>query len=118
MRNYKRAIELGDGARPEIAHQVGMEPAELEAMFRMVAIADYDQRYVIPQRHGELSPTAFAEQGTRGIDFVSGGAAPALEVEPDPSDANFDLRGLLTEVPERGRNGNGKVDRPMGPGLP
>src|SRR6185503_2483721 len=115
MRNYKRAIEVGDGARPEIAHQVGMEPAELEAMFRMVAIADYDQRYVVPQRHGELAPSAFAEQGTRGIDFVSGGAVAPPEVEPDPSNDDFDLRGLLTEVPGRSGDGDGNGD--TGPEL-
>ena len=117
MRNYKRAIELGEGSRPEIARQVGMEPAELEEMFRMVAIADYDQRYVVPQRHGELSPAAFAEQGTRGIDFVSGGVIPAPEVEPDPSEADFDLRDQLIAVPGRAGDGNGGGNR-KGPGLP
>ena len=33
----------------QIARDVGMEPAEIEEMFRMVAIGDYDDRYVIPQ---------------------------------------------------------------------
>ena len=48
---------------------VGMQPAEIEAMFEMVAIGDYDDRYVIPKRHGEVSADAFAEQGSCGIDF-------------------------------------------------
>ena len=44
----------------------------------MVAIGDYDERYVIPKRHGEVSTAAFAEQGSCGIDFVNGAAAPGL----------------------------------------
>ena len=44
----------------------------MEEMFRMVAIGDYDDRYVVPKRHGEVSPDAFAEQGSCGIDFVNG----------------------------------------------
>ncbi len=102
MRNYKRALEVDGEARPEIAREVGMEPDELEEMFRMVAIADYDQRYVVPLRHGELSPAAFAEQGTAGIDFVSGGVIPPPEMEPDPTAEDFDLRRHLSEVPGRG----------------
>ena len=33
---------------------VGMEPADIDAMFRLLAIAKYDERYVIPQTHGEI----------------------------------------------------------------
>ena len=99
MRRYKRAIEVDGEPRPEIAREVGMEPRELEEMFRMVAIADYDQRYVVPPRHGEMSPAAFAEQGTRGIDFTGSGVVPMPEMEPDPAAADgFDLRESLIRV--------------------
>ncbi len=89
MRRYMRDINLGNEARPEIATDAGMEPHELEAMFRMVAIGDYDDRYVIPKRHGEVSPDAFAEQGSCGIDFENGAAVPGLADQtgvnaPDP----------------------------------
>ena len=59
-----------------------MEPAEIEEMFRMVAIGDYDDRYVIPKRHGEVSPDAFAEQGSCGIDFPAGRRPRCPEAEP------------------------------------
>jgi nitrate reductase beta subunit len=82
-----------------------MEPAELEQMFRMVAIGDYDERYVIPRRHGEVSPAAFAEQGSCGIDF-GGHSQPLLEsatqAERGAESAGFDLRSYLTH-----REGNG-----------
>ena len=116
MRRYKRAIEVDGTAKPEIAREVGMEPRELEEMFRMVAIADYDQRYVVPARHGELAPAAFAEQGTRGIDFTGSGVVPVPEVEPDPAAhaaaAAFDLRDRITRVPARGNgDGAGEAER-------
>jgi nitrate reductase beta subunit len=108
MRRYMRGVNVSGEADPEIARDVGMEPAELERMFRQVAIGDYDERYVIPRRHGEASPAAFAEQGSCGIDFA--GAAPtpldapvAADREPDAA-AGFDLRAYLTH-----REGNGHV---------
>ncbi|MCB0884073.1 MAG: nitrate reductase subunit beta, partial [Propionibacteriaceae bacterium] len=78
MRRYMRDINLGNEVRPEIASEAGMEPHELEAMYRMVAIADYDDRYVIPKRHGEVSGDAFVEQGSCGIDFANGAPVPGV----------------------------------------
>ena len=107
MRRYMRGLNLGGETDPGIAREVGMEPAEIEEMFRMVAIGDYDERYVIPKRHGEASPAAFAEQGSCGIDFA-GAAAVMPEADqlaplgpgPDPLAtekpvAGFDLRDQL-----------------------
>ena len=76
----------------------------------MVAIGDYDERYVIPRRHGEDSPAAFAEQGSCGIDFVNGAALPPGMTHPDDSapapepgpDPDFDIRDHLTH---RGADG-------------
>ena len=42
-------------------------------MFRLLAIAKYDERYVIPQTHGEAPGGADAQQGACGI---AAGAAP------------------------------------------
>jgi nitrate reductase beta subunit len=106
MRRYMRDVNLENEVRPTIATEAGMEPHELEEMFRMVAIADYDDRYVIPRRHGEVSPDAFTAQGSCGIDFANGAPVPGLGGmtgvnEPDP------YGGALAcassgEVPERG----------------
>ncbi len=89
MRRYMRDVNLGNEVRPSIATEAGMEPHELEEMFRMVAIGDYDDRYVIPRRHGEVSPDAFTAQGSCGIDFANGAPVPGVGAmtgvdAPDP----------------------------------
>jgi nitrate reductase beta subunit len=107
MRRYMRGVNISGEAEPEIAREVGMEPAELEQMFRMVAIGDYDERYVIPRRHGEASPAAFAEQGSCGIDF-GGHSEPLVDslADADQGEASdFDLRAHLTHMEG---NGNGR----------
>jgi nitrate reductase beta subunit len=54
MRAYMRDLNLGQPARPEIPHAVGMTAADIEDMHRLLAIAKYDERYVIPPAHPEL----------------------------------------------------------------
>jgi nitrate reductase beta subunit len=53
MRSYMRGITMGDGAREEIAGAVGMTGQAMYAMYRLLAIAKYDERYVIPKAHEE-----------------------------------------------------------------
>jgi nitrate reductase / nitrite oxidoreductase, beta subunit len=58
MRSYMRDVNLGQDRRPEIADAVGLTPAEMEDMYRLLALAKYDERYVIPSVHGELHDQA------------------------------------------------------------
>jgi nitrate reductase beta subunit len=58
MRAYMRDVNLGQPRRPEVADAVGMTEAELEDMFRLLALAKYDERYVIPSAHGEMHERA------------------------------------------------------------
>jgi nitrate reductase beta subunit len=111
MRRYMRAKNVDGEVDPEIAREVGMDPTQLEEMFRMVAIGDYDERYVIPKRHGEASPEAFADQGSCGIDFARGSATvlpsdafAAQETEAPEAAPDFDIRDYLVR---RGGDGNG-----------
>ncbi|MDM7855296.1 nitrate reductase subunit beta [Cellulomonas alba] len=53
MRSYMRGITMGDGAREEVAASVGMTGQAMYAMYRLLAIAKYDDRYVIPKAHEE-----------------------------------------------------------------
>ena len=48
MRSYMRDINLGNEPQEEIAQAVGMTGKDIEAMYRLLAIAKYDDRYVIP----------------------------------------------------------------------
>jgi nitrate reductase beta subunit len=54
MRSYMRDVNLGQEKRPEIADAVGMSGQDIEDMYRLLALAKYDERYVIPPAHGEL----------------------------------------------------------------
>ena len=53
MRSYMRDINLGNEANEDIAAAVGMTGEEMEAMYRLLAIAKYEDRYVIPKAHVE-----------------------------------------------------------------
>jgi nitrate reductase beta subunit len=52
--------------------RVGLTGPELERMYRLLAIAAYDDRYVIPQAHTELADRLMQQQGTCGLDFEGG----------------------------------------------
>lgn len=54
MRSYMRDINLGRETQPHIPHSVGLTEEEIYEMYRLLAIAKYEERYVIP--------TAFAPQ--------------------------------------------------------
>jgi nitrate reductase beta subunit len=53
MRSYMRELNLGRDADESIATAVGMTGAEMRRMYRLLAIAKYDERYVIPPAHAE-----------------------------------------------------------------
>ncbi|UTI66914.1 hypothetical protein NBH00_12060 [Paraconexibacter antarcticus] len=85
-----------------------MTGAELERMYRLLAIANYEDRYVIPQAHAEQGAELMREQGSCGLDFDGGpGNCGAVERRPDSSspivpsagDDDFDLIKIL----KRGR---------------
>ncbi|MFI1761291.1 nitrate reductase subunit beta [Streptomyces sp. NPDC020800] len=48
MRSHMRAINLGEEPAPGDASAVGMDPGGIEEMYRLLAIAKYEDRYVIP----------------------------------------------------------------------
>jgi nitrate reductase beta subunit len=63
MRAYMRDLNLGQPSRPEIPRAVGLTAADIEDLHRLLAIAKYDERYVIPPAHPELGdPGAQAHQ--------------------------------------------------------
>jgi nitrate reductase beta subunit len=70
MRSYMRAITLSQPPDEAIPAAVGMTGAEITAMYRLLAIAKYEDRYVIP--------TAYAERGHQleetgcSLDFEGG----------------------------------------------
>lgn len=53
MRSHMRHINLGEEQDPAIAASVEMTGSEIEDMYRLLAIAKYEERYVIPAAHTE-----------------------------------------------------------------
>ncbi|MDN5804505.1 MAG: 4Fe-4S dicluster domain-containing protein, partial [Microlunatus sp.] len=53
MRAHMRTVTLGQPADDSISASVGMNAQEMYNMYRLLAIAKYDERYVIPQAHVE-----------------------------------------------------------------
>lgn len=53
MRAYMRDITLGGEPDETIAAAVGMTGAQIQDMYRLLAIAKAEDRYVIPHAHGE-----------------------------------------------------------------
>ena len=81
MRSYMRDVNLGEAPKEKIAAAVGMTGQQIEDMYRLLAIADYDDRYVIPMMHAELGrptpsydPMGCSLDGQGGIGMTSSGA--------------------------------------------
>ncbi|MFJ2619773.1 nitrate reductase subunit beta [Glutamicibacter sp. NPDC087344] len=78
MRSYMRGISLHETREEAIANTVGMSGAQLEEMYRLLAIAKYEERYVIPAAHAEQAHD-LEEMGC-SLDFEDGpgmgGAGP------------------------------------------
>ncbi|MDN5811687.1 MAG: nitrate reductase subunit beta [Arthrobacter sp.] len=53
MRSYMRDINMGWEPQESIAESVGMTGQEVQDMYRLLAIAKYEERYVIPSAHYE-----------------------------------------------------------------
>ena len=70
MRAYMRGVTLDLGRDEDLAAAVGMTGDEIEAMYRLLAIAKYDERYVIPKAHVEQAHN-LEEMGC-SLDFEEG----------------------------------------------
>ncbi len=72
MRAYMRSKTV-DGV-PDLAplKQVGLTEAQAEEMYRIMAIADYEDRFVVPTTHREYAEDAFDLKGSCGFSFGDG----------------------------------------------
>ncbi|RXR25314.1 nitrate reductase subunit beta [Oerskovia turbata] len=70
MRSYMRDINLGEEPNEAIARAVGMTGTEIEEMYRLLAIAKYEDRYVIPTAHQEIAREL--EEISCSLDFDGG----------------------------------------------
>ncbi|NUA46809.1 Respiratory nitrate reductase 1 beta chain [Dickeya solani] len=82
MRHYKRAQTVEQVTDVSALEQVGLTQAQAEEMYRYLAIANYEDRFVVPSSHRELAREAFPE--TRGCGFSFGDGCHG-------SDSSFNL---------------------------
>lgn len=82
MRSYMRDIHLGGEGNEEIPAAVGMTGTEVERMYRLLSVAKYEDRYVIPTTHPEvqrqLEDFACALDGEGGVGMT--GAPETMRV--------------------------------------
>jgi nitrate reductase beta subunit len=76
MRSYMRAKTIDGVIDHGVAERVGLKPAQIEEMYQIMAIANYEDRFVIPTSHREGAEDAYHVRGECGFSFgnqASGG---------------------------------------------
>ncbi|WP_312239883.1 nitrate reductase subunit beta [Pantoea sp.] len=72
MRHYKRAQSVEGVSDTRALEEAGLSVAQAEEMYRYLAIANYEDRFVIPSSHRELAREAFPERNGCGFSFGDG----------------------------------------------
>ena len=72
MRAFMRARTVEREDKPAVLAQVGLSVAQIEEMYRYLAIANYEDRFVIPTAHREYAENAFDLKGGCGFSFGDG----------------------------------------------
>ena len=55
-----------------LAETVGLTGVQIEEMYKVMALADYEDRFVIPSGHREDSEDMYDERGACGFSFGNG----------------------------------------------
>ena len=88
MRSYMRDKNIGNALRPELPARVGMSEESILELYRLLAIAKYEDRYVIPSAHAEvgkeLEDLACSLDGVGGVGQFPGGAPTPNSPRPQP----------------------------------
>jgi len=72
MRAYMRDRHVEKRENTAVLKQVGLTVDEVEAMYRYMAIANYEDRFVIPTTHREYAENAYELRGGCGFSFGNG----------------------------------------------
>ncbi|RUM49100.1 MAG: nitrate reductase subunit beta [Hydrogenothermus sp.] len=70
VRYYMRAKELGKEIDTKKLEEVGLSPEGAEELYRMLAIAKFEERFVIPTTRKEFDRDVYKEQGMTGFDYT------------------------------------------------
>ena len=80
MRAYQREKHVDGRINLDALTQVGMSQAEVEDMYHVMAIANYEDRFVIPTSHREYAENTFDLRGGCGFTFGNGCSDGASDV--------------------------------------
>ncbi|WP_323014051.1 nitrate reductase subunit beta [Devosia sp.] len=72
MRSYMRSKTVEGVINEGVAERVGLTGAMIEEMYRYMAIANYEDRFVIPTSHREIGEDAYDLRGSCGFTFGNG----------------------------------------------
>jgi nitrate reductase beta subunit len=75
MRGYMRAKTVDGVIDEAIARRVGLSAQQIEAMYHVMAIANYEDRFVIPTAHREEGGDPLELRGACGFTFGNGCSA-------------------------------------------
>jgi len=89
MRSYMRDLNLGRDADESIPAAVGMTGEQVYDMYRLLALAKYDERYVIPPAHAEQAHSLEELATECSLDYEGGpgmgGSGPFGESSGGPA---------------------------------
>jgi len=73
MRAYKRAENVEGIEDLQVLEDAGLSKKQADEMYRYLAIANYEDRFVIPSGHREMNvPEAYGEKSGCGFTFGNG----------------------------------------------
>jgi nitrate reductase delta subunit len=80
MRAYMRAKTVDGVIDGAIARRVGLEPRQIEDLYHVMAIANYEDRFVIPPAHRETSEDAYRLRALAALlSYPTAGLVEALD---------------------------------------
>ena len=72
MRSYKRSQQVDGAEDLEVLQRVGLSVEQVEEMYRYMAIANYEDRFVIPTSHKAYAEDAYSMKSSCGFSFGNG----------------------------------------------
>jgi nitrate reductase beta subunit len=79
MRAYMRSKHVDGTENKRVLEQVGLDKHTVEDMYHVMAIANYEDRFVIPSAHREYAENTFDMKGGCGFTFGNGCSDGASE---------------------------------------
>ena len=101
MRRYMKRKNIEGVIDTAVLDAVGMTRPMVEEMYRIMAIANYEERFVIPTTHRETAEDAYELRGGCGFTFGNGCAAGGL-TGGAPGKEGRRIRTPLFNLPQAG----------------